>query len=223
MLEINNVTIEYNEGLLVKNFSFLMSYGERVVLKWETEEELDLFIKFLQGKLQVVSGVYKFQEQEVGGFSNTKAAAFRKTDLVYTQFNDPYYNDMSIERLLQLPLKYSGIYPTKWKRMIEKICDKLDLKDSKGEKVLQLPDRKQFSVYVAKAAVIEPKLILMRDPLLYYSGLELYEIQSILDILKATGIAICILSLNYNLAILADKYYSIENGSIFPEGLEDVL
>ena len=207
MLKLSKVSIELNKDFVIEDLDLELNSGEIALLQCKTETELDTFISLLQGRLSPSKGLYEFMGEDVSKFSNTRAASFRKTQLVYVKLKEDFEQNITVEKLLQQPLRYSGIYPSKWKRRLNTVSQLLDIKDIMTKAVSELNSTEALKAYIGKGIVLEPKLVLMRNPILFYTDIQLAGIKVIVDIMKSIGIALCFLDTDIQLQAIVEEHY----------------
>jgi|GEM_PF-6448005 len=207
MLKLSNVSIELNNKSVIEKFSLELKRGEIVLLQGKTDVELEAFVGLLQGRLSPTEGLYEFMGEEVSRFSITKATSFRKSQLVYAKLREDFGLNITVEKLLQQPLKYSGIYPSKWKRRLEAVGQLLEIKALMQKDIAELNAMEAFKAYIGRGIILEPKLILVKNPIQLYTELKLTNIKLVVDKLKSLEIGICFLSTDNQLNGIVDEHY----------------
>lgn len=209
MLKIDSLTLPY-QGQVIENIYLHIEQGERIALVLKNIEDMDIFAKLLLGKTSYV-GRYEFEGHEVLNFSSARGAAFRRNEVVYLDFDIQYQNDLTLEKLIMHSLKYSGIYPSKWKLIIDNSSRILGLLDKKKFRLSDLPEIERLRAYLAKAIAVKPKLVVMKEPLLFFSSLRVEDIMDLLNEIRVFNTAFCILTLDHQLKKAVDRSYNLIN------------
>lgn len=213
MLRINSLSLQH-QGKIIHNLNLLLKHGERITLILNTMEEIDILIKLFQGRI-LYQGNYEFEGQEVIDFSPSRGAAYRRKEAVYLEFDIPYQNELTLEKLIMSSLKYSGIYPSKWKAIINNTSSLLGLSEKKKSKLCDLSEIERLRAYLAKAVAIEPKLVVMKDPDLYFWGLNGNYLKSLLDEIRLfNNTAFCVFALKDDSVKAVDRSYNLRDGYV---------
>lgn len=205
ILNLENICMEKEGEALIKGLSLRVNAGERLLIEGKSIQ-LEMLVKLLQGKEAPRSGVCEFMGRELASLSNSGLSNHRKLKLVYLQLKDSYNSQFTAEGLIQQPLKYSGVYPSKWKKKIVEVSDKLGIGEILKKSMSELTAFEEFKAYIARGIVVEPKLLILLDPLLYFPEVTLEEIMTVLEKLQNIDIAVMILSVNNRWRQQVDQY-----------------
>ncbi len=144
-----------------------------VVIYGKNLLNLNKLLDVLCGKTKIVNGIYCFEGRNTADFTAREMSYFRKSQAININDNHFLLEEYSVGKNLQMQLKYSGIYPTKIKRIIDRTLSEMEITELKDKLVSELTTIQRLQVMLAKAMVVEPKLICGLAPFVYLNEDEI--------------------------------------------------
>ncbi|MBM7615422.1 putative ABC transport system ATP-binding protein [Alkaliphilus hydrothermalis] len=184
--------------LLIKKFQLTIEEPQCIMIFSNAGDKKQDVLGILNGKVKGVEGQYFLKGKDVSTFSQREMAHLRKKEVINFSDTNFLMEGYTVEKNLQLQLKTSGIYPTKGKRMIGATLDLLDLKDFRDLPITQLSLLQKLLVRLAKAAVVEPKIICGQDPFVDLNEKEIKIVKGWIENLTAKGIIVIMITENLN-------------------------
>ncbi|WP_192930277.1 ATP-binding cassette domain-containing protein [Alkaliphilus pronyensis] len=198
MIKLNNITVVQNGVVLLENINLTIEKGSWINITDISSHQYLILLKLLEGRLAPTIGEYIFDGAQVKEFSKLQRASLRKREALNLA-EDSFLNmEKTVIENIRLQLKASGIYPTKFKAIINNILNELALSHIKGNKCSNLKSNEIIQVKLAKAIASSPKLIMLNTDLI--RDINVKEEVNINNIIKNSIIEkdISILTSNYN-------------------------
>jgi len=109
-------------------------------------------------------GAYRFQGEDVAGFSERQRAPLRKANIgfVFQSFN--LIDELTVYENVELPMIYNKMPASERKPRVEEVLEKMNMGHRMKHFPLQLSGGQQQRVAVARAIVNQPNLILADEP-----------------------------------------------------------
>lgn len=127
-------------------------------------------------------GSYQFDGQEISNYDESKLAELRKKNIgfIFQSFN--LVDTLSVFENIELPLLYLNISKSERVERVNKMLKKFDLEHRSSHMPQQLSGGQQQRVAVARAIVIQPKLLLADEPT---GNLDSKNGQDVMEMLQA--------------------------------------
>lgn len=221
MIELRNLSKKFGERTILKNLSMRINEGEtisiigpsgagkstflRCINLLETPDSLEMDIDNLSVS---VPGISKKQTLMVR----------RKTSMVFQQYN-LFKNKTAIENVMEPLITVKNLQKEVAYDISLKALKSVGMQEKINSFPKQLSGGQQQRVGIARAAAIEPKIMLFDEPT---SSLDPESIQEILELIKEQrdkGYTMLIVTHEMNFARqVSDRIFVMENGSFIESG-----
>ena len=221
MIELRNLSKKFGERTILKNLSMRINEGEtisiigpsgagkstflRCINLLETPDSLEMDIDNLSVS---VPGISKKQTLMVR----------RKTSMVFQQYN-LFKNNTAIENVIEPLITVKNLQKEVAYDISLKALKSVGMQEKINSFPKQLSGGQQQRVGIARAAAIEPKIMLFDEPT---SSLDPESIQGILELIKEQrdkGYTMLIVTHEMNFARqVSDRIFVMENGSFIESG-----
>ena len=221
MIELRNLSKKFGERTILKNLSMRINEGEtisiigpsgagkstflRCINLLETPDSLEMDIDNLSVS---VPGISKKQTLMVR----------RKTSMVFQQYN-LFKNKTAIENVVEPLITVKNLQKEVAYDISLKALKSVGMQEKINSFPKQLSGGQQQRVGIARAAAIEPKIMLFDEPT---SSLDPESIQGILELIKEQrdkGYTMLIVTHEMNFARqVSDRIFVMENGSFIESG-----
>lgn len=168
MIDLIKINKFYNSGEnklhVLKNVSLNINSGDFVAIMGESGSGKSTLINILGFLDKKFTGIYKFENVEVGKFTDNKLSDLRNKSVgfIFQQFQ--LIQNYTIAENVELPLLYQG---KSYKYSREKALEALDLvgiKTQADKRPKQLSGGQQQRAAIARAIVHNPKFIIADEP-----------------------------------------------------------
>ncbi|KID55546.1 phosphonate ABC transporter ATP-binding protein [Pseudoalteromonas luteoviolacea] len=160
------------------------------------------------------NGQYQFIDESIEKFSESQLAALRKQHLgfVFQSFN--LIDELTVYENVELPLKYQGVNKDVRQQRVTQILEKVDIAHRAAHFPQQLSGGQQQRVAVARALVINPKLILADEPTGNLDSKNSLEVMSMLQQLNQEGATIVMVTHSEEDAEYGSRIIRLHDGQI---------
>lgn len=160
------------------------------------------------------SGSFSFAGTDIAGYSEKQLAELRKASIgfVFQSFN--LIDELTVFENVELPLQYQKVRKSERKQRVEAILKRVGI-DHRGEHLpQQLSGGQQQRVAVARALVINPKLILADEPTGNLDSKNGDEVMSMLRELNKEGTTVIMVTHAEKEGAYADRLVRLLDGQI---------
>ena len=160
------------------------------------------------------SGIYEFDNQDIARFSEKKLALIRKSSVgfVFQSFN--LIDELTVFENVELPLHYQSMPAAERKQRVEAILKRVAIDHRADHLPQQLSGGQQQRVAVARALVINPKLILADEPTGNLDSKNGEEVMTMLRELNRDGTTIIMVTHSEKESGYADRLIRLFDGQI---------
>lgn len=168
-------------------------------------------------------GKYQFVGESIEQFGESQLTALRKQNLgfIFQSFN--LIDELTVYENVELPLKYQGIGKQARHNRVTQILEKVDIAHRASHFPQQLSGGQQQRVAVARALVINPKLILADEPTGNLDSKNSSEVMSMLQHLNQEGATIVMVTHSEEDASYGSRVIRLHDGKIVADNSGPVL
>lgn len=160
------------------------------------------------------TGNFDFAGTDIAGYSEKQLAELRKESIgfVFQSFN--LIDELTVFENVELPLQYQKISKSERKQRVEAILKRVGI-DHRGEHLpQQLSGGQQQRVAVARALVINPKLILADEPTGNLDSKNGDEVMAMLRELNREGTTVIMVTHSEKEGAYADRLVRLLDGQV---------
>lgn len=163
------------------------------------------------------SGLYQLDGTDVSELTEKQRNKLRKSTLsfVFQSFN--LIDELTVEENIELPLLYMGIPAEERRRRIEDALKRMDIRHRAKHFPSQLSGGQQQRTAIARAVVMQPKLILADEPTGNLDSKNGIEVMNLLRELHRDGTTIVMVTHSQRDAGYADRIVNLFDGKIIAE------
>jgi putative ABC transport system ATP-binding protein len=159
-------------------------------------------------------GEYLFYENEVHKMNERKRTALHQQNIGFVFQSYHLIDDLTVYENLETPLLYKKVKTSERKSLIANILDQFNIVAKKDLFPNQLSGGQQQLVAVARAVIINPKLILADEPTGNLNSKQGQEIMELFKELNKKGTTIIQVTHSEKNATYADRIINLEDGKI---------
>ena len=179
MIEVNDLTKSYGGRPAVDGISFSVPKGEVLGFLGPNGAGKSTTMRILTGYLSASSGT-----ASVAGFDVFEHPLEVRRRIGYLPENNPLYNEMRVERYLELCCKLRGVPPRRRRQRVEYVLGACGLEDRRREIIGRLSKGLRQRVGLAQAVVHDPDLLILDEPT---SGLDPAQTRETRDLIVELG------------------------------------
>jgi branched-chain amino acid transport system ATP-binding protein len=214
--EIKDLWCHYGGAEVLKGISLKVKEGETVTIIGNNGAGKTTILRTISGLKILSSGEISFKGERVDGKLPQDIV---RLGIIHVPEERALFPDMTVFENLKL-----GAYVERDRKQInirmENVCEHFPiLKARERQKAKTLSGGEQQMLAIGRALMGNPKLILLDEPSLGLSPMNVMEIARIILSIKETGISVILVEQNARLALKsADRAYLLETGNIILEG-----
>jgi putative ABC transport system ATP-binding protein len=165
-------------------------------------------------------GTYYFSEEEVSTFNETQLTRLRKRNIgfIFQSFN--LIEELSVYENVELPLLYLKVTKSDRRQRVMKVLERMDIMHRAKHFPQQLSGGQQQRVAVARALVINPKVILADEPTGNLDSKNGEEVMKMLEELNKEGTTIIMVTHSPFHAGRADRIINLFDGKVVEDPVQ---
>lgn len=221
LLETQGLVKSYKGRCVVNQVSFQISRGEIVGLLGPNGAGKTTTFYMVVGVLKADSGKILFRGEEITNLPMYKRA---RLGMGYLSQEPSVFRKLTVEENIMAILETLDIPRSERKKRLEKLLDDLDITYLAKNKAYTLSGGERRRLEITRALVTNPSLILLDEPFSGVDPIAVFEVQKILQKLKAQGLSILLTdhSVRETLSI-TDRAYIMCDGKIEVSGSSNFL
>jgi len=218
MITLNNIckifTTEDVETTALNNITLQIDTGEFVAIMGPSGCGKSTLLNTLGMLDSPTSGEYIFNDKDIAGFSEKALSEIRKHNLgfIFQSFN--LIDELTVYENVELPLLYQKIDASERKVRVQAVLNRMNIGHRTSHLPQQLSGGQQQRVAVARALVIEPKLILADEPTGNLDSNNGEEVMNMLTELNQQGTTIIMVTHSEEHAAYANRSIRLFDGQV---------
>jgi putative ABC transport system ATP-binding protein len=218
VISLKNIRKDYRAGTLetaaLADVSLQIDEGEFVAVMGPSGCGKSTLLNVIGMIDSPSSGEYFFCGQEVAQWPESRLVELRKRNLgfIFQSFN--LIDDLTVYENIELPLLYQNAPRAHRKARVREVLELVDLLPRAKHKPAQLSGGQQQRVAVARAVVMDPKLILADEPTGNLDTHNGEEVMGMLDILNQQGTTVLMVTHSHAHAARAHRIVNMLDGRI---------
>ena len=169
IIKVNEVSKSFGEkdnvNLVLDRVSLDIKKGEFVSLMGESGSGKSTLLYIIGGLDKPTEGNVVFDEKDINTLKEKEIAKFRRQDIGFVfQFYNLVQN-LTVEENIMLPVVMDGKKEKDYKDRLDKILKIVGLEDKRKALPNQLSGGQQQRVSIARAVILNPKVILADEPI----------------------------------------------------------
>ncbi len=221
LLETQGLVKSYKSRCVVNQVSLQISRGEIVGLLGPNGAGKTTTFYIVVGIIKAVSGKILFRNEDITHLPMYKRA---RLGMGYLSQEPSVFRKLTVEENIMAILETLDIPRSERKKRLEKLLDDLDIAYLAKNKAYTLSGGERRRLEITRALVTNPSLILLDEPFSGVDPIAVFEVQKILQKLKAQGLSILLTdhSVRETLSI-TDRAYIMCDGKIEVSGTSNFL
>lgn len=218
MIELKNIArifrTEDIETTALNNISCTIEAGEFVAIMGPSGCGKSTLLSILGMLDTPTEGEFIFAGKDIANYSEKQLSQLRKSSIgfVFQSFN--LIDELSVYENVELPLKYQNISRRERKQRVDAILKRVAIDHRADHLPQQLSGGQQQRVAVARALVINPKLILADEPTGNLDSTNGEEVMAMLRELNRDGTTVIMVTHSDKEGAYADRLVRLLDGQI---------
>jgi branched-chain amino acid transport system ATP-binding protein len=219
MLEVNDISVFYDEFQVLKNVSIRVNQGELVVLLGPNGHGKSTLLKSVCGLLSPAEGTIRFDTQEIHRLSTKQIV---EMGLTYISEERHLFPEMSVLKNLKLGA-FNKNARTKESESLKYVLDLFPrLNERKKQLASTMSGGEARMLALARGLMSNAKFLAIDEPSLGLSPLLREEVFRTVKEINKKGMSILLVEQSSpEISDIADKIYLMEEGKIVFEGDKD--
>jgi branched-chain amino acid transport system ATP-binding protein len=213
MLTLDNVHTHYGKSHILHGVSIDVQPGEVVGLLGRNGVGKSTTLKTVMGLVRPSEGTVTFEGKQIGGMAPHHVAHL---GIAWVPEDRRIFRLLTVMENLRTGLERAGVTEAKRKAMLDKVYGSFPvLAERRDQAGGTLSGGEQQMLAIARAMMLEPKIILLDEPTEGLMPRMVGQISSIIDMLHHEGVAILLVEQNVPLTLEASsRVYIMEKGVV---------
>ena len=213
MLTLDNVHTHYGKSHILHGVSIDVQAGEVVGLLGRNGVGKSTTLKTVMGLVRPSEGTVTFEGKQVGGMAPHHLAHL---GIAWVPEDRRIFRLLTVMENLRTGLERAGMAEAKRQAMLDKVYASFPvLAERRDQAGGTLSGGEQQMLAIARAMMLEPKIILLDEPTEGLMPRMVGQISSIIDMLHREGVAILLVEQNVPLTLEASsRVYIMEKGVV---------
>jgi branched-chain amino acid transport system ATP-binding protein len=217
MLTLREVHAHYGKSHVLHGVSIDVGPGEVVGLLGRNGVGKSTTLKTIMGLVRASAGAVAFEGRDLVGLPGL--------GIGYVPEDRRVFRLLTVLENLRTGLDRSAVTPARREELLEKVYRHFPvLRERRNQAGGTLSGGEQQMLAIARAMVLEPKIILLDEPTEGLMPRMVGQIREIIEILHKEGVAILLVEQNVPLTLaVSDRVYIMEKGVVRHEGTAAAL
>ena len=210
------------ETYALNNISLTVNQGDFLAIMGPSGCGKSTLLSILGMLDSPTTGHYEFLGESIADYTEKQLAELRKRELgfVFQSFN--LIDDLTVFENVELPLQYQKVSKSERKQRVEAILKRVGIDHRAEHLPQQLSGGQQQRVAVARALVINPKLILADEPTGNLDSKNGEEVMEMLSELNRDGTTVIMVTHSNRDAGYANRILHLLDGQISQDNSQNV-
>ena len=210
------------ETAALSNINMTVNSGEFVAIMGPSGCGKSTLLSILGMLDSPTAGCFEFLGNDISSYSEVKLAELRKSSIgfIFQSFN--LIDELTVFENVELPLQYQKVSKFERKQRVDAILKRVGI-DHRGDHLpQQLSGGQQQRVAVARALVIDPKLILADEPTGNLDSRNGDEVMAMLRELNREGTTVIMVTHSEKEGHYADRFVRLLDGQVMVDKASQV-
>jgi len=218
MIDIQDLRKVYimgeEEVAALAGVSLQIARGEYVAVIGPSGSGKSTLMNILGGLDRPTSGVYGFEGEDVGGFTDDELADFRRRRIGFVFQSFQLLPRLTALQNVELPMIYAGLSPKDRRARAAELLERVGLGSRMGHRPTQLSGGQQQRVAIARGLANKPDLLLADEPTGALDTQTGEEVLALFEELNAAGLTLAIVTHDPEVAEMAHRRVAFRDGLI---------
>ena len=213
MLSLRDVHAHYGKSHVLHGVTIDVGPGEVVGLLGRNGVGKSTTLKTIMGLVRASAGSLTFEGRDLVGLATHRLPAL---GIGYVPEDRRVFRLLTVLENLRTGLDRTGTTPARRQALLEKVYRYFPvLRERRNQAGGTLSGGEQQMLAIARAMVLEPKIILLDEPTEGLMPRMVGQIREIIEILHKEGVAILLVEQNVPLTLaVSDRIYIMEKGAV---------
>jgi branched-chain amino acid transport system ATP-binding protein len=213
LVQVDDLHTYYGKSHILHGVSLTVAPGEVVGLLGRNGVGKSTTLKSIMGLVNPSQGTIQLNGQSIGGMAAHKLA---RLGIGYVPEDRRIFRLLTVMENLRTGLDRSGVTDDKKKALLDKVFTFFPvLAERRDQAGGTLSGGEQQMLAIARAMMLEPKIILLEEPTEGLMPRMVSQIKNIIDILHKENVAILLVEQNVPLTLAASqRVYIMEKGRV---------
>jgi branched-chain amino acid transport system ATP-binding protein len=213
MLALRDVHAHYGKSHVLHGVSIDVGPGEVVGLLGRNGVGKSTTLKTIMGLVRASGGSVAFEDRDLVGLATHRLPAL---GIGYVPEDRRVFKLLTVIENLRTGIDRAGVTPERREALLDKVYRHFPvLRERRNQAGGTLSGGEQQMLAIARAMVLEPKIILLDEPTEGLMPRMVGQIREIIEILHREGVAILLVEQNVPLTLaVSDRVYIMEKGVV---------
>src|SRR4051794_29730403 len=213
LLRVADIHTYYGKSHILQGISLEVGHGEVVGLLGRNGVGKSTTLKAITGLVRPSAGAILFEDQPITGLAAHRTA---RRGIAYVPEDRRIFRQLTVGENLRTGLDRHGVGKARKQALLEAAYLYFPvLAERRNQAGGTLSGGEQQMLAIARAMMLEPKIVLLDEPTEGLMPRMVWQIRQIIDVLKQEGVAVLLVEQNVPLTLDASqRVYLIEKGVV---------